>query len=230
MHAGDARAVAGDPDVPHEALVTGGGHRLHHTTRPVGDLPLLRLHEVVELDQVDRVHLEALQRPLQLSARGVLPTLPRLGGQEEAMTVLGHPRTDAQLGLPVAGGGVEVVDPGVEEHLQHLVGPFLAQPAQGGRPEDHAGAGVAGAAEGCSGDHAPNLRPSSGGRRGFDSAGIGQEHPMDQTHAPTGRVHGGLLVEDVEARAARLGAVVLSYMYVRMIKAWPRLRPAPVTS
>ena len=57
-----------------------------------------------------------------------------------------------------------MVDAGGQELLEHLVGPLLAHPAQGGGAEDHAGAVVAGAAEGRGGDHTANLRSAGPGR------------------------------------------------------------------
>ena len=69
---------------------------------PVGHLPLLGLDQVVQLDQVDRVDPQPLQRPLQLGPGAVAGALAGLGGEEEPVAVLGHPRPDPQLGVAVA--------------------------------------------------------------------------------------------------------------------------------
>ena len=101
MHPGDAVAVAGHADVAHEPLVAGRGQRLHRAAGREGDLPLVGLDEVVQLDEVDVVDLQSLERALELGAGGVAAPLAGLRGQEEARPVLGHPRPDAQLGVAV---------------------------------------------------------------------------------------------------------------------------------
>ena len=100
MHAGDAQAVPGHPDVADEPLVAGPGQRLDGAAGPVGDLPLVRLDEVVQLDQIDMVDVHALQRPLQLGAGGVALPLAGLGGQEHRVPVVGQPRLQTVLRAP----------------------------------------------------------------------------------------------------------------------------------
>ena len=81
---GDAGAVAGDADEAHEALVAGLGQRLDGAAGAVGHLPLVGLDEVVQLDQVDGVDLQALERALQLApGPGRRVALAGLGGEEE---------------------------------------------------------------------------------------------------------------------------------------------------
>ena len=52
---GDAQAVPGDADVPREPLVAGLHERLDGAAGTVGDVPLVGLDEVVQLDEVDVV-------------------------------------------------------------------------------------------------------------------------------------------------------------------------------
>jgi hypothetical protein len=169
VHPGDAGAVAGHTDVAHQPLVTGPGQCLDGAAGAVGDLPLARLDQVVELDEVDGVDLEALQRSLELAPGPVALALAGLGGEEETGPVLGHPRPDPQLGIAVAGGRVDVVHAQLEQGGQYLVGAVLAHASEGGGPEDDAGAVVSGAPERCGGQlfahrYAPydqDERPSS---------------------------------------------------------------------
>ena len=88
VHAGDARAVAGDADEAHQALVAGLRQRLDGAAGAVGRLPLVVLDEVVELDEVDGVDLQPLERSLQFGPGGVARALAGLGGEEEARSVL----------------------------------------------------------------------------------------------------------------------------------------------
>ncbi len=61
MHARDAHAVTGDADEPDETLVARLHERGHGAVRTVGDGPLVLLHEVVQLDQIDVVDSHPLQ-------------------------------------------------------------------------------------------------------------------------------------------------------------------------
>jgi hypothetical protein len=87
--------VPGDPDGAHEAIVAGPPQRLHRTAGCEGHLPLLRLDEVVELDQVDPVHAEARQRPLEAGPGALAGAVGGLGGEEEGARVGGQPRGQA---------------------------------------------------------------------------------------------------------------------------------------
>ncbi len=76
-----------------------------------------------------------------------------LGGQEEVLPVPRHPRPDAQLGVAVARGGVDVVHPVGEQHLQRPIGLVLGDARQRGGAEDRGGALVPGASERPALDH-----------------------------------------------------------------------------
>ena len=68
------------------------------------------MHEAVQLDQVDLIDAHALERAPDLLARRRVGALASLRGEEEVAAVLAHPRREAQLGVAVARGGVDVVD------------------------------------------------------------------------------------------------------------------------
>ena len=70
-----------------------------------------------------------------------------LGGQEDPVPGAAHPRVQPQLGVAVAGGDVEVVDPGVQGQLDRGVSGVLVDRRQGGRAVDQDRAPVAGATQ-----------------------------------------------------------------------------------
>ena len=104
-------SVPGDADEAHEPLVAGPDEGLQRAAGPDRHLPLVGLDQVVQLDQVDPVDPEALERPLEAGPSVVAVAVAGLGGEEEGVAVGGQPRGQAQFGVPVVRRGVEVVDP-----------------------------------------------------------------------------------------------------------------------
>ena len=132
MHGGDRPAVAGDPDEPREPLRARLDERLQRAARPHRLVPVVRMPERVELDQVDVVDAQALERAVEVLARARGVAAARLRGEEEVVAVPRHPRRDAQLRVAVARGGVDVVDAVAEQHLQRAVGLVLARAGERG--------------------------------------------------------------------------------------------------
>ena len=87
VHAGDPEAVTRDADVAGQALVPGREQRLECAARTDGDLPLVRLDEVVELDQVDVVDAHPLEGPFEFGPRPVTRALARLGREEDLVAM-----------------------------------------------------------------------------------------------------------------------------------------------
>src|ERR1700674_2505205 len=110
MHRGDGDAVTGNADVAREALSARFDGVLKRAAGAQGGLPLAFIDEVVELQQVDVVGLEPLQRVFEPGLRLLVRPLTRLGREEEALAVRRHPCADAPLGAPVYGCRVDVVD------------------------------------------------------------------------------------------------------------------------
>ena len=142
----------------------------------VGDLPLVFLDEVVQLDEIDVVDAEALEGTLEAGAGSGTGAVRRLRGEEELAAVLRHPRRQAELGVTVVSRRVEVVDAELEQRRQQLIGTLLSHGAEGGRPEDDPATGVSGPAEGCGVD-VPRLPPRRFG------------HPASGTPAADGPVN-----------------------------------------
>ena len=107
----------------------------------------------MELDEVDPVDPEALEGPLQARPGTGLVALTGLRGEEEVLAASRQPGGQAELGIPIGGGDVEVVDAVRVEDGQEAIGLLLGRPAQGGRTEDHNAALVPRPAEPASLDH-----------------------------------------------------------------------------
>ena len=110
MHRGDREAVPGDADEAHEALVTRLDGSAQRALVAECELPLVGMHEAVQLDEVDLVDPHALERATDLLARRCVGALSGLGGEEEGLAMLAQPGRKAQLGVAVARRRVDVVD------------------------------------------------------------------------------------------------------------------------
>ena len=162
MHRGDGPAVAGDADEADQALLARLARGIQRAARRQRLLPLVRMAQRVELQEVDPIGAQALERALDLGLGGRVVALAGLGREEEIVAVAIHPGPDAELGLAVGGCGVDVVDAELEQQVEHAVGGRLVDPAERRGAEDHAGAHMSGAPEGPSLDRhggSPLLRP-----------------------------------------------------------------------
>ena len=96
---------------------------------------------------------EAIKRTVKLLARALLVPPVRLGGDEEAVGLALEPGRDPQLGLAVRGGGIDVVDPVLQEDLERAVRNVLGHAAERGGAKDDARAPVTGVPERRCGNH-----------------------------------------------------------------------------
>src|SRR5580704_7649674 len=97
-----------------------------------------------------------------------------LGGEEEVLPVPGHPRPDTQLGVAVARGGVDVIDPVLEQQIQRAVGLILGGARERGRAEEGGGAEMPRASERSSLDHAD----ASFGLNGWRAQRLAGQRPV----------------------------------------------------
>ena len=146
--------MTGDADEADEPLVACLDRRLERAARPERRLPLALVDEVVQLEQVDTVGLEQLERAPDLLACGPVLALAGLGREEEVRAVLAHPRPDPELGVAVARSRVDVVDAVLEQELERAVRLVLRGLAERGCAEQRPRADVPGRAEGELLDHA----------------------------------------------------------------------------
>src|ERR1700693_3878345 len=90
----------------------------------------------MELDQIDVIDAQPVERAVD-----VLPSLragsrPGLCREEEVLPVTRHPRADAELGVSVPRGGVDVVDAVLQQHLERAIRVRLAGLGQRGCAEE----------------------------------------------------------------------------------------------
>ncbi len=85
---------------------------------------------------------------MKLLPGAVSPSLVGLRGKEELARMISQPWPDTQLGVAIAGGHVDVVDPVLKEDLEGPAGDVLVDLAQRGSSEEDAGALVPRPAEG----------------------------------------------------------------------------------
>ena len=151
VHLRDREPVAGDADERDQALAAGLDRRLQRAAGAERDVPLDHVDEVVELDRVDVVDAEPLERAVDLLLRLRVGALAGLGRQEEL--VLREPRGDPQLRVAIGGGDVDVVDAVLEQQLERAVRIGLGGLGQRRGTEDHAAGLVSRRAEGGALDH-----------------------------------------------------------------------------
>ena len=85
-------------------------------------VPLDRVDEVVQLEQVDLVDAEPLERAVDLLAGGRVVRSPVLVARKKRLGLAPQPRREAQLRVAVARRGVDVVDAVLEQHVERAVG------------------------------------------------------------------------------------------------------------
>jgi hypothetical protein len=101
----------------------------------------------VELDEIDRVDAQSLERSFQAGAGGVTAPVAGLRCQEEVLSVRRHPWSKPKLGIPVIRSDVDVGDAEFEKDRQQLVGSLLAHPAESRSTENGAAALMSSPAE-----------------------------------------------------------------------------------
>ncbi len=153
MHAGNPQTMARHADEPGEPFVVRRDHRRNGAVGCERRLPLVGLHQVVELDQIDVIDAEPCERTFEFGPGSCAVALTRLRREEEAGPVVGEERCEPELRLPVGRRGVEMVDACGIDDLQRGVGALLTHPTECGSTEDHSGGLVTGAAERSDGEH-----------------------------------------------------------------------------
>ena len=153
MHPRHRQAVAGDPDEADETFVTCLDGRFERTAFAQRSFPLDHVDEVVELEQVDVIDAEPVERAANLLARACAVSLPGLRRDEEPVAVLVQPWRESQLRVAVPRSGVDVIHVVLEQQLERGIGLGLAERSERCSTEDRACALVAGAPERRFRDH-----------------------------------------------------------------------------
>ena len=212
MHPRHRQPVPGHADEADEALVARLDCRLERAAFAQGGLPFDHVHEVVQLNQVDVVDAEPVERAPDLLTGSRELALAGLRREEYLVAVVREPRCEAQLRVSVRRGRVDVVDAALEDQLERAVRFGLRDGAERGGSEDRARALVAGAPERCLRDH--SLRLVDTARVPYDLIAVGDVMLDGALPAPVlgGRVHGrielrvGGSAANAALAAARLGA------------------------
>ena len=76
----------------------------------------------MQLEQVDAVDAQAIQRSVEVLLRGLVVASVRLGGNEECSRVPFEPRGDPELGVTVRRGGIDVIHAVLEKEIQRPLG------------------------------------------------------------------------------------------------------------
>ncbi len=108
----------------------------------------------MELDHVDVIDAQPIERPVDVRAGLGRAARAGLGGEEEVLPVTCHPGADAELGVAVPGGRIDVIDAVAEQHLERAVGIRLADLGQRRRAKERHRAPVTGSSEWSLLDHA----------------------------------------------------------------------------
>ena len=153
MHGRDGEAVTGHPDEANQPFGPGFDGRFQRATLSERGLPLDDVHQVVELDEIDPVDSETLERSMDLVLGPRVVAFSRLRCQEEGVRALLQPGCDAKLGIPVGRCRVDVVDSMLQHKLQRPLCLGMGCFAERCCTEERPGALVSGAPELRPGDH-----------------------------------------------------------------------------
>ena len=121
MHRRDAPSVPGHADETGQTLRAGFDRRLQSAAGSHRDLPFTGMRERMELEQIDRVHPKSVEGTPNLVMRGGVGALPSLRREEEVVAVRAHPRPYPELGVAVAGRGVDMVHFVLEQEIEGAV-------------------------------------------------------------------------------------------------------------
>jgi hypothetical protein len=116
--------------------------------RPHRRIPLVGVHQRVQLDQVEGIDAQAVERAVDFLTRLGVGALARLRRQKEVLAVTRHPRPDAQFSIAVGGRRVDMIDAIFEQQIERAVGLGLGHGAERGGAKERDGAHVAGAPKG----------------------------------------------------------------------------------
>ena len=145
--------MTGDADEANKTFIAGPDCGFQRAARAERGFPFRLVNKIMKLNQIDLVGAQSFERAADLVVSRTCFALASFGGQEKAVSFLLHPRTEANFGVAIAGGGVDMVDPRLDDQFHRAVGVTLTGAGESRRPEDDAGAGVTCVAEGMGWEH-----------------------------------------------------------------------------
>ncbi len=130
----------------------------------------------MQLPQIDVVHAEPVERPMQVVARVFRGSRIRFGSEKEMPRLALEPWADAQLCIAVAGRGVDVIDAVPKQYLERAISHVLAHARQRSRAEKGPTALMSRAPEArCLDRHTPGfgISPPATARTNLDGRTLG---------------------------------------------------------
>ena len=115
MHFRDGEPMPCDADEADDSLVACLHRGVQRSAFPQRELPLDHVHQVVQLEQIDPIDAETIERSANLLARPRVVALLGLRGDEETVGMTTQPRRDSELGVAVGSSGVDVVHAVLEQ-------------------------------------------------------------------------------------------------------------------
>jgi hypothetical protein len=145
VHPRDAKPVTGNSDETNHSLLSGLDESLDGAPGAMRRVPLVIFNQVVELNQVQPIHAEAMEGALKASPGTWAGALPSLRGEEEVVPVGGHPWRNPQFGIAIGRRGIDMVYPKLKEGGEDLVGIVLGDSPYTSGTKDHPAAAMPGA-------------------------------------------------------------------------------------
>ena len=136
MHRRDRPAVSRHADKSDQPLRARLQHRIQCPAGRERLLPVIRMDERMELQKIDAIGAQPLERTPDLRLRALETPLVGLGRQEEGVTVPVHPRSDPEFGVAISGRRVDVVHAVFEQQVEHAVGGTLVDRRERRTAED----------------------------------------------------------------------------------------------
>src|SRR5262249_30606259 len=136
MHGGNGPAMTSNPDEAHKALLPRFDRRFQRPAWPHCHVPVVRVKQGMQLNQVHHIHPQAFERPMDLVTGILVKALPGLGGEEEILAMARHPGSNPQFGIPIACRNVDMIDAVFEEDVQDAIRLGLGGTAERCRTEE----------------------------------------------------------------------------------------------
>ncbi len=116
----------------------------------------------MQLNQVYTVHAQTFEGAIKLLFGTLISARAGFGGQEEVVAMFFHPRPNSQLRITIARGGIDVVDPVLQQQVERAVRLLLGHATQSGRAKKGASAHMTGATKAFFVNHFLPPRPNNG--------------------------------------------------------------------
>ena len=84
-------------------------------------VPVIRVKQGVELNQIDGIDTQAFERPMDLLTRVLVEAFPGLGSEKEVLTMLCHPWANTRFSVPIAGRDIDMINTVFEEDVEHTI-------------------------------------------------------------------------------------------------------------